>query len=121
MRKKKIAGEQLDLIDVAPENAKPIVEAARLYKEAQSARLNALKEELKQRDEVLKLIKAAKLQPLEGGKIKFTYGGFTISVTPRNELITVKEAKNKSKVEKKTSMKKKVEAEEKQFDEKSKK
>ena len=83
--------EQLDLIDVHPKNAKPIVEAARLYKKYQAIRLSALKKEVEQKNTVLSLVKDAKLQPLEGGKIRFKYDGVTISVTPRDELVKVKD------------------------------
>jgi len=85
------SGEQLDLIDVQPENAKTIVHAARLYKKFQAARLTALDKEVEQKRQVLELVKAAKLQPLDGGKIKFEYDGVIISITPRDELVTVKD------------------------------
>lgn len=84
-------GEQLDLIDVKPENAKPIIAAARLYKKLMGVRQKALAKEVVQKAEVLRLIKAAELQPLAGGKIKFEYDSVIISVTPRDELITVKD------------------------------
>ena len=87
----KTEGEQLDLIDIKPENAKEIIDAARIYKKAQTARLKALGEEVERKAEVLRLVKAADLQPLDGGKIKFKHDGFIISVTPRDELITVQE------------------------------
>jgi len=121
MAKKKNAGEQLDLIDVAPENAKPIIEAARLYKKAQSVRRKALQEEVDLKEKVLGLVKAAELQPLKDGVIKFNSGGFTFCVTPRDELITITEEKKKKGKKGKKGMKKKVEAEELDFDEKGKK
>ena len=85
-------GEQLDLIDLAPENAKAIVAAARIYKMRQKERLEALKMEIAEKQKVLALVRDAKLKPLPDGKIRFKYDGFTISVTPRDELIQVKEA-----------------------------
>lgn len=96
MAKTKIneTGEQLDLIDVAPKNAKAIVEAARLYKKFQATRLTALGKEIEQKHQVLTLVKVAKLQPLNGGKIRFKYDGVIISVTPRDELVTVKDEAN---------------------------
>lgn len=84
-------GEQLDLIDVAPKNAKAIIAAARIYKKLSAARQNALVNEVKQKTEILRLVRAANITPLDGGKIKFKYDGVTISVTPRDELVQVKE------------------------------
>lgn len=84
-------GEQLDLIDVSPENAKPIIAAARVYKKLVATRQNALDKEVKQKQKILGLIKEAKLTPLEDGTTKFRYDGVTISVTPRDELVKVKE------------------------------
>ena len=84
-------GTQLDLIDVSPENAKPIIDAARLYKKFQVTRQTALNKEVKQKQQVLELVKAAKLQPLDGGKIKFEYDGVLICITPRDELVTIRD------------------------------
>ncbi len=84
-------GEQLDLIDVAPENAKPIIKAARIYKSLQLKRISALNEEVKQKHRVLELVKAAKLQPLENGRIQFECDGVVVTVTPRDELIKIKD------------------------------
>ena len=83
--------EQLDLIDVQPENVKEILKVARSYKEYQQARLSVLKKEKDQKQKVLDLVNKAKLQPLEGGVIRFKCDGVIISVTPRDELVQVKE------------------------------
>lgn len=81
----------MDLIDVSPKNAKPIVAEARLYKKFQTARIASLKKEVEQKQEILALVREAKLQPLEGGKIKFEFDNVLVSVTPRDELVTVKD------------------------------
>lgn len=90
-KKETETGEQMDLIDVQPKNAKPIIAAARLYKKFQAARLTALDKEVAQKQKVLELVKAANLQPLDGGKIRFEYDSVTVSVTPRDELVKVKD------------------------------
>lgn len=82
--------EQLDLIDVRPENAKQILLAARSYKNAQKKRLDALGREVQEKQKVLDFVKKAKLKPLEDGTIRFKLDGVTISVKPRDELLTVK-------------------------------
>ena len=92
-KKQKNKEEQLDLIDIQPENSKEIAKVARLYKQAQRERLTALKEELIQKQALLALIRKAHLQQLEGGVIKFKCDTLSISVTPRDELVKVKEAK----------------------------
>lgn len=85
------AGEQLDLIDVAPKNAKPIMAEARIYKRLMLVRKKAGDKEVAQKAKVLSLVKEAKLQPQEDGIIKFSYDGFTIKITPRDELVQVTE------------------------------
>ena len=95
MAKKKESekGEQLDLIDVTPDNAKELVKAAKLYKKYQAARIEAGVKEADQKAVVLELMKAANLQPLAGGKIKYEHDDFKITVTPRDELVQVNEKK----------------------------
>lgn len=85
------SGKQLELIDVAPKNAEPIIEAARLYKKVQSARLKALAQEVELKDKIRQLVKKAKLQRLKDGVIRFTYDGVTVCITPQDEKVTVKE------------------------------
>ena len=84
-------GKQMDLIDVSPENAGPIIEKAREYKEVVSERVGLTAKEVKLKAELLQLVSDADLQRLEDGKIRFEYDGVTITVTPRDELIQVKE------------------------------
>jgi hypothetical protein len=85
------AGEQMDLIDVAPANAKPIIAEARAYEAAKRARLKAGAEETARKEKLLTLIKQANLQRLDDGSIRFKARGFIIKVTPRDELVTVTE------------------------------
>lgn len=84
------ADEQGYLIDIHPENEKEIIKAARAYKQAVQTRQKASEKEVKLKNELLDLVKAAELQPTEDGKIKFSLDGFKISVTPRDMLIQVK-------------------------------
>jgi hypothetical protein len=84
-------GEQLELIDVAPENSKKIIAVAKRYKTALAERMAALVEEKAEKQKLLALVKEADLQPLEDGSIRFRVDGMTISITPRDELIKVKE------------------------------
>ena len=79
----------MDLIDVTPENQKEILECAKRYKIFQKRRIDALVDEKAEKQALLDLIKQAKVEPVEG-KIILNVGGFTITVTPRDELIKVK-------------------------------
>lgn len=90
-RKTKTAdGEQLDLIDVEPENAKAIKRAARAYKSAQAQRITWLVDEKKHKGKILELVKEAKLRPNEDGIIKFRLDGIVVAITPRDELVQIK-------------------------------
>ncbi|MFH1281406.1 MAG: hypothetical protein ABIH91_01630 [Candidatus Omnitrophota bacterium] len=85
-------GEQMALIDVGPENGPIIVAQARIYKKASKARQKALKNEVEQKKKLLALIKDAGLKPLDvSGVIRFRCNSVIISVTPRDELVRVKE------------------------------
>lgn len=87
-------GKQLPLIDVTPENLRPIMEAAQEYKEQQVIRMAAGVKEAQQKQIILELVTKAKLQPLADGKIRFECDGLTISVTPRDMLVQVTEKKS---------------------------
>ena len=84
-------GEQLDLIDVAPKNAKKIKEVALAFNDARANRVAWLEDENDQKEKLLTLVDAADLQPLENGVIKFRVDGMTITVTPRDKAVKVKE------------------------------
>ena len=86
-----VPGQQMDLIEVGPENTKEIKKHALLYKKAQKERIAALEIENDEKEKILELIRKAGLKPLEDGKIKFRCDGFIITVTPRDELVKIKE------------------------------
>ncbi len=94
-KQKKDAGEQLELIDVGPEHGKEILAAAKIYKKHQKARLAAAAKEGEQKKLILELVEKAHLQRLAGGVIKFELEGIPITITPRDELVQVGEAKDK--------------------------
>ena len=111
-KKTKNEGEQMALMDDGPKDAAAIIEKTKEYKKAQSVRIKALKEETDLKEEILALVKASELQPLKDGVIKFSSGGYTFRVTPRDELITITEKKKT----KKKDMKKQIKDEELKFD-----
>lgn len=84
-------GEQLPLLDVGPEHAQKFAAVAREYKRHQAARLAAGSKEKTKKEELKSLIRDSKLTPLEDGIIRFRIEGLLIEMTPRDELITVKE------------------------------
>ena len=84
-------GEQLELIDVGPANLKAIKPIARRYRNAMKRRVDALAEEVEAKQQILALIKDAKLSRLQDGTIRFKCDGMLITVTPRDELVKVKE------------------------------
>lgn len=84
-------GTQLDLIDVGPENLKKILPLAREYKELVKGRMAILDQEVAAKKRLLELVKEAKLKPGEDGKIRFRADGMTITVTPTDFKIKIKD------------------------------
>lgn len=84
-------GEQMDLLDVSPANLKQIIPVAKQYRKAVKRRMVALEEETKLKAQILDLVKEAKLSRLPDGTIKFKCDGMLITVTPRDELVKVKD------------------------------
>lgn len=91
MAKKKEKGEQGKLFEIHGKKAKEIIEAAQLYKKYQDARISAGVKEAEQKKLILDLVKKSNLQVLAGGKIKCVVDGLSITITPRDELVQVKE------------------------------
>ena len=89
-KKAAVESEQLELMDVTPEYAKPLKEAARKYKKAMGERQAALKEEVEAKAKVLEIVKAAKVAPGADGVTRVHVGDLTIKITPRDELVKVK-------------------------------
>lgn len=84
-------GEQLDLIETQPENAKTIARIAKAYKKAQRVRTEALAEEIRQKEKLLASIKEAEIVPDTDGNFAFSIGTMKIRVKHRDELVQVKE------------------------------
>jgi uncharacterized radical SAM superfamily Fe-S cluster-containing enzyme len=89
------AGEQLDLIDVTPENLKKIIPVARAYRKVVKERVEFTNRETALKADLLNLVKEAKLKRLANGKIRFKSEGLTITITPMDEKISIKEEKDK--------------------------
>jgi len=90
-KKKAEVGEQMELIDVSPKKAKPIIAAARILKKLQIAHSSAREKENEQKAKLLYLVEGANIQRLPDGKIKFTYDGVTLTITPKQESVSIKE------------------------------
>jgi hypothetical protein len=94
-RPKKVrTDETLNLMDVGPANAKEIVRVAKQYRATEEERLEALAQETKLKERLLSLIRASGLKRLEDGTIRFTCEGLLIKVTPRDDLVQVKNEKS---------------------------
>lgn len=87
-------GEQLDLIDVLPEKAKPIIKQAKILRKLQIARASAQDKENVEKATLLNLVEKARIPRLPDGKIKFTYDGVTLTITPKQESVSIKDAED---------------------------
>jgi hypothetical protein len=87
---KEESNEQGTLMEIGPKHSKEITAVAKKYKAAQAERLEALGREKDLKEQLLAMVKDENLQPVDG-KIKFRVNGLEITVTPRDELIQVKE------------------------------
>jgi len=83
----------MDLIDVTPKDAGPIIKKARRWREIMRQRVELLAKEVALKNEILVDIKDAKLKRLKDGVIRFTYDGYTLTVTPQDEKLNIKEVK----------------------------
>jgi len=99
--RKPVVEEQLQLIDVGPENLKEIAPIAREYRTTLKEKRKLLAKEVELKAKLHELIKVANLNRLPDGNIRFTCEGLLIIVKYRDELIQVKEQKEKtSEIEK---------------------
>lgn len=97
-RKKKSdlkVGAQMELIEVGPENLKEISKHLKVYKDAQTKRLAALKIETEKKQVILDLVHKAGLGRLPDGRIRFTCDGLLVEVTPTDEVIKIKKGPDK--------------------------
>ena len=85
--------KQLQLIETLPENIQEIVDVALEYQECKQGRINILKKEVELKAKISEMVKKAGFQPLKDGVIRFRHDGVLVSITPRDELIKVKEVK----------------------------
>lgn len=88
------SGEQLELIDVTPENLKKIIPIARAYRKIVKDRVQFTNKETELKNKLLQLVKDAELKRLPDGKIRFKCDGLTVTVTPCDEKISIKENKD---------------------------
>lgn len=90
------SGEQLDLIDVTPENMKKMIPIARAYRKIVKDRVQFTNKETELKNKLLQAVKDANLKRLPDGRIRFRCDGLTVTVTPCDEKISVKEDKDKN-------------------------
>lgn len=82
-------GEQMPLIDVLPESAKPIVPVARRYHKIIRERLAIQKKEAEQKKKLGEAVHKADLLPLDNGKIIFKWQDITVEVEPQEDKVKV--------------------------------
>jgi tRNA1(Val) A37 N6-methylase TrmN6 len=97
-RKKEVieSDGQMALIDVAPENIAKIIPVAKKYRLAVRRRMKVQEEEVALKTELLELVKESKAVRLADGSIRFRCEDMTITVTPRDELVKVKDSEEES-------------------------
>lgn len=86
-------GEQMDLLDVGPENLELMKPVARRCKVAEKKRAKAVDEKKKAEAEIVELVKDAKLKPNAQGNIEFVVDGLRVKVKPHEWKVTVSETR----------------------------
>lgn len=84
-------GEQMDLIDVGPENIKAMRPVAAKGKNAEKRRAKAADDKKKAGEEMVELVKDAKLKPNANGLIQFVVDGLEVRVKPDQWTVTFTE------------------------------
>lgn len=84
-------GKQMSLIDVGPKNLKQIIGVAKKYRSAVRRRMHVAEEEQALKAQVLELVEKAKLGRDDKGRVRFQADGYVITVTPRDNLVQVRE------------------------------
>ena len=84
-------GEQLELIDVTPEELKDLAPVVEKYRDVVTERAKLSKKETALKVKILTAVKSADLQRLRDGTIRFRLDHMIVSVTPRDELVRVTE------------------------------
>lgn len=90
-RKADAGGEQLQLLETAHPMAKKIIDTARKYKRLVRERSEILRDEVKEKEKMKALVRETDLKPDADGVIEFRCGKVVVTVTPRDELIRVKD------------------------------
>lgn len=79
----------MPLIDVVPENVKPIIPWCRKYYKAVRERLAAEREEVKLKTKIREMAAAAEIPRQTDGTLKFAWEEVEVVITPRDELVKV--------------------------------
>ena len=83
------SGEQMDLLDVGPENLKKIVPVAREYKRVVTQRISLTAKESELKKELQAFAHNSGLKPLPNGHIKWSCQGVTVEHIPQDERVKV--------------------------------
>lgn len=82
-------GEQMPLIDVLPENIKPIIPVARAYRKVVAERVILTRKEVELKTKIREMATKAKIPRLDDGSIKFNWEGVNVVITPQDEKVQV--------------------------------